>query len=300
MDSATLAAFGLLWLLLVAGRIARASAAFPEQTPEVLNLYVINVAMPALVLRSVPGLQVDRDALLVIAVPWLLVGVAAAMVWLLAQALRWSRATLGALLVLVPLGNTAFVGYPAVQALAGDQALPLAVLYDQLGTFIIVLVYALPIIAVFGGGERPLAWALLRRLLSFPPFIALLIGLTLPLPGWLLRMIEPVALSLVPLACFAVGFRFQLRAPDGLALPLALGLGLKLVAMPALALLIAQLVGLGPLATQVVTLQSGMSTMITAGALVQAARIEPELAAAMVGWSLLLAAFTLPLWNLLL
>ena len=50
---------GLLGGCLLLGALARRSARFPAQTPAALNAFVLNVALPALVLRVVHGLQVS-------------------------------------------------------------------------------------------------------------------------------------------------------------------------------------------------------------------------------------------------
>jgi malate permease and related proteins len=42
--------------------------------------------------------------------------------------------------------------------------------------------------------------------------------------------------------------------------------------------------------------ETAMPTMITAGAVIMAAGLAPELAAAFVGWGLVLSLLTVPLW----
>jgi len=71
---------------------------------------------------------------------------------------------------------------------------------------------------------------------------------------------------------------------------------LKLAAMPAIALLLVPLLNLhGPMA-RVTVLEAAMPSMVTAGALAIAHGLAPRLAAAMVGYGLLLSLATLPLW----
>ena len=82
--------------------------------------------------------------------------------------------------------------------------------------------------------------------------------------------------------------------------PLAAGLTLKLALMPALALLLAPLLGLSGTQFDAVVLESAMPPMITAGALAIAHRLAPGLAAAMVGYGILLSLLTLPVWAWLL
>ena len=82
--------------------------------------------------------------------------------------------------------------------------------------------------------------------------------------------------------------------------PLAVGLVGKLVVLPALALLLAGLLGLDPTMRAAVVLEAPMPPMITAAALVAMAGLAPELGAALVGYGILLSTVTLPLWRLVL
>jgi predicted permease len=72
------------------------------------------------------------------------------------------------------------------------------------------------------------------------------------------------------------------------------------VLLPACALALALLYGAAAEVRDVAVLESAMPAMITAGALAMAANVAPELAAALVGWGIVLAQITVPAWALLL
>ena len=78
---------------------------------------------------------------------------------------------------------------------------------------------------------------------------------------------------------------------------LVLGLALKFAAFPAVALVLAWALGAPPLVKQVATLESAMPTMVSAGALMMAYGVATELAAAFVGWGLVISLVTVPLWG---
>ena len=77
---------------------------------------------------------------------------------------------------------------------------------------------------------------------------------------------------------------------------LATGLLLKLLVMPALAWLLVPLLGLHGDMARATVLEAAMPSMVTAGALAIAHNLAPRLAAAMVGYGLLLSLLTLPAW----
>ena len=92
----------------------------------------------------------------------------------------------------------------------------------------------------------------------------------------------------------AIGLSLQLRLPRDELKPLAVGLALKLAVMPLLALALAPVLGLQGLGHDAVVLESAMPPMITAAALAISHRPAPGLAAAMVGYGILLSLLTLP------
>jgi len=61
------------FILLAAGNIMRRLPLFPAETDRSLNLYVIYVALPALVLVQVPGLSMSSDLLVPVLMPWAVV-----------------------------------------------------------------------------------------------------------------------------------------------------------------------------------------------------------------------------------
>lgn len=290
------AAWLLILVMVALGKLLRHSGGFPGNAPATLNRYVIDIALPALVLTTVPGLVFRADLLWLVLTPWLLLVLSAGVVLLAGRALGWRREVVGVLLLCVPLGNTAFLGYPITQATLGAEAVPLAVIYDQFGSFLILSSYGLLIAAIYGGSERPGVVAMLRRIVLFPPFIALMIAL-LPIawPEMLMTVAGAIAATLVPTACLAVGLQLRFRMDRSAIAPFASGTVLKLLIMPLAAWLLLQGVGAAPELVRVGVLESAMPSMITAGALASAAGLDPDLAAALVGYGIIIAFLTVPL-----
>lgn len=288
--------------LIVAGRVLAWARVFPEQAPEVLNRVVILLCLPALILLHVPELEASLDLLPLILVPWLLLGLTIAIILPLARWLDLSRPVTAVLLVLIPLGNTSFLGFPLVTALMGPEYVSYAVVYDQFGSFLIVCTHVLFVLAWYGAGRRPGVGEMARRIVSFPPFIALVAALVLGnawFPDWLRDLAETFADMLLPLVTLAIGMSLKLRLVPEYRLPLAIGLAGKLLVLPAAAILAALAIGAEPPVARVAILESAMPPMITAAALLSSAGLAPSLASALVAWGVLLSAATVPLWFML-
>lgn len=299
----TFDAFFLIVLMLVLGKLCARVRLFPDNAAEVLNLFALYVCLPAAVLRYGSRLDIGPEILSIAAVPWGLGAVAVGLVFALRRMLGWSREVCAVLLLCVPLGNTSYLGYPLVQAMRGEAALPYAVIYDQFGAFMMLSTFGLIVLARYSGEDQPTPRRIARRILVFPPFIALVVALTVfpaqphhAIDGVLQRLSD----ALLPIAALAVGLQVKLRLPRETLAPLSVGLTLKLLVMPALALTWVKLAGMPVLMADAVVLETAMPTMITAAALAISHRLAPAFAAAMVGYSLLLSMITLPLWNVVL
>jgi len=238
-------------------------------------------------------------------VPWALLGITVLAVAGLARAMGLRRDEQAVLMLCVALGNTSFLGYPLVSALLGEQALPYAVIYDQFGAFLILSTFGLYVLARYGGDDEPTARDILRRIATFPPFLAMVFGLTLmpaEPPAWIAGGLQRLADALLPLVVLAIGLGLKLRLPRDELRPLAAGLALKLGVMPALALAAGFFLPLplDAVARDAVVLESAMPPMITAAALAISHQLAPRLASAMVGYGILLSLATLPAWAWLL
>ena len=288
--------FAFILVMLALGQLCARLRALPDDAPDTLNRFVIYVCFPALVLKHVPSLRWDPNLYVLVLVPWLSLLASAGLVMLYTKLTHVSREVRAALMLCVPLGNTSFLGFAMVSALLGEQAVQYAVVYDQLGSFLILSTYGITTLAVFSGEGRPTAGAIALRIAKFPPFITLCIAL-LPLPhyAWLTTTLTRLGDTLVPIAMFAVGMRLQLK-PHALTQPreLLFGLGVKMGLTPLLMLGALHVLGAQGMPARVALLESAMPPMITAGALASMAGFAPELAAALVGYGVLLALVVLP------
>ena len=289
--------FVLIGLFVGLGMLFTRIEAFPPQTSQVLNMFALYVSLPAVILLQVPKLAFSREMLVAALIPWGMLLFSALLVYLAARSRNWPRAALGVLLLVVPIGNTSFMGVPMVQAFFGSVGLPYLVVYDQFGTMAMFASYGAVVLALFGGEGAVKISTVARRALLFPPTLALVAGLLLrpwPYPEQVVAVLQRIAATLTPLVMTAVGFQLRLRLRPTLVAPLGFGLGVKLLLAPLAALVACRLIGLHGLPADVSVFEAGMPPMVTAGALAIAVGLEPELAAALVGLGIVLSFATLP------
>jgi hypothetical protein len=302
--------FLVIIICMIAGQLCKRAPQFPASTSQSLNSFIIFLSLPALVLSQIPKLLAtplfSGAWWIPVSMAWLMFALSFGVFSFLGRKLRWSRPKTGALILTAGLGNTSFVGFPLLEALIGHQALPVGILIDQTGSFLILSTLGILVAATFSG-ESVAKGSILRKVAMFPPLIALFVSVFWSLAGCpggelLFPLFDKVAATLVPLALFAVGFQLRFKGPvlKKRWMPLTLGLGMKLVLAPALfAFFYLKLLGGNGLATQVTVLESAMAPMISAAVVASEFHLDSELANLMVGIGIPLSIVTVPLWSLL-
>ncbi|MFP2899596.1 AEC family transporter [Corallococcus sp. 4LFB] len=291
---------GLLGVCLVLGVLARASGRFPAGTAPAFNAFILNVSLPALVLRAMHRLEFAPGLMVAAVAPWLLFGGAVLFLRLLGPRLGLSRDSVTALILTAGLGNTAFVGLPMATALLGPASVPVAVVVDQLGSFMVLATLATLTAARAHAHQAAVsARGLVRKVLVFPPFQALVVALVLrpfAFPDWLEAVLQRLGDLLTPLALFIVGFQLRLQGLRPRVPALVLGLSYKLVLAPLAVLGLLTLVpGLALGVRQATVLQIAMAPMVTAAILAAEHELDPELAVLMVGVGIPLSFLSAPL-----
>lgn len=302
--------FIVLFSALVLGYLCRRAPQFSAASAPTLNAFVVYVSLPALILFQFPKLlgeiAFDRTLLVPISMAWIHFALAALFVVAIARRRGWSRATTGALILTAGLGNTSFVGFPLLDALIGPEAIRIGILVDQPGSFFVVSTLGVITGALYSGG-RVTAPIILRRVFSFPPFLAMLAA-TLwfiagaPAAQVLAPAFERLSLTLVPVALFAVGLRLTLnhRTLWRRREALAFGLGFKLFLAPLFfAVFYFYIFGQRHFAAQVTVLESAMAPMITSAVVAAEFGLDDELANLMVSIGILCSLVTVPLWHAL-
>jgi len=287
----------IIFTLLLLGMGLSRLEIFPKNGSQVLNIFIIYVSLPALILLQVPRLTFSNDLLVPVLMPWIMLFVSALLVKTVSLIFKWQRPITGALLLMVPLGNTSFFGIPMVEAFWGIDSVSYAVLYDQFGSFLALTTYGSIILAIYSGSEKPTPAAILKRICIFPPFIALVLGLltmSVPYPAVLEAVLKGIAASLVPVVMVAIGLQIKLKLPPESWAPFSAGLLIKLAVAPLIATALCFAFNQHTLAAKVSVFEAGMPPMVTAGALALIAGLAPELTAALVGLGLMISFLTLP------
>jgi malate permease and related proteins len=143
--------------------------------------------------------------------------------------------------------------------------------------------------------------SLTKKLLTFPPFLAIPVALLLP-QVISFEPIEPVftslAATLSPLALFSVGLQFQIGNIRNDWKPIAIAVGYKLILAPLIICLLAILLGISGMFAKLSVFEAAMGTMISAGILNNEFGLNPRLSNLIVFVGILLSFITSGIWYL--
>jgi malate permease and related proteins len=292
----------LLGCLTLGWLVARFGKPPPDLSPR-LNWWVINIALPALVLELIPSVQMDPHLWFLPVAMWLVFLGGWGLMAFIGRRLGWSQARIGAAALSAGLGNTALVGFPLIEMLRQKEGLILAAFADQLGCSIALAVGGITVAAIYGGG-KPQPRVILKRVLLFPPFLALVTGIIAGMAGgWpplAEGLIARIGATLTPVALFSIGLSFKLRVSREHLNAAGLALGWKLAIAPVVIFALATLVDAQGLLLAVAVLQAGMAPMASVPILCQQYGLETEVANTALGAGLAISLFSVPFIDTLL
>jgi predicted permease len=298
-----------LWIAifcLFCGVLLQLFPSFPkEKVMQFGKFYLIYLVLPALALLHIPPLQLSWNLGLAPAAAWLTFLLSWCIFGFVGKKYQWSSSLTGCLILVCGLANTSFLGFPIVALLYGNEALATAFLIDQGGSFLIVSTLGVWVGSKYGQGN-PSARGTLLKMLKFPPFIFLVLGLLmsllqLPVPTRLLPSLQLISSSMAPVALGVIGLSITFDKQWIQSRYLWLGLGYRLLLAPAFIWgLYAFFMPTSSLVFKITVLESGMAPMITGSLLAMEFGLQPKLAALLAGLGIPLSALTLLIWHFLL
>ena len=252
------------------------------------------IFVPAFIFRSismadVPLTSLSRMVTFIILTHLFAVIIAAGLGRLLGR----SKEMIAAFIMIASFGNVGNFGLAVIQFRLGDIALPAASIY-----FVVINTVAFVIcISAAGwahGGGRGAIWSVLKTPAIWATVPAVLVsagGLEVPL--LFDRMIGLLAGAMIPVMLFALGLQLVEQGKIHLSMDVFLASGVRLLLVPALALLIAIPFGLTSIETSAGVLQAAMPAAVLVSIIAKENNIVPGFVTSVVVVSTLLSVVTL-------
>jgi malate permease and related proteins len=294
----------ILFVCLLIGVGLRYVKTIPQNAPATLGALILYVPLPAVCLLALPDLDWNLSLISLFFVMWIVFGMAFLLFPYLGRKFGWDKSIIGCLILTAGFCNSAFVGFPIIDALLGKEALKHAIFLDQSGSFLIVSSFGIWIALTYSSGKMRKR-ILFKKILLFPPFIAFIVGISAGLFGWRAEgmtreVLERLSSLLTPLALISVGLQLQWNEIHEEIKYLALGLSFKLILAPLIIFTAYYLFGVDKNIIKVSVMESGMAPMITSSILAASHNLRPRLAGMMVGVGVPISFITLGGWYFLL
>ncbi|MBC8278238.1 MAG: AEC family transporter [FCB group bacterium] len=168
-----------LILLFLLGYFLKRIKLLDLSAADLLLKLVFNVSLPALIILSVSGIDLQAGFILLPISAVIIVLITYVVSYVLGNILKLNKTTFGVYLVGAMIMNMAFV-YPFVIAAYGAEGLARAVLFD-FGNGAVTLTFVYFIACKYGSGGK--SSELFKKLLISPPIWGLIIGLVLNISG---------------------------------------------------------------------------------------------------------------------
>ncbi|CAB1275366.1 AEC family transporter [Candidatus Nitrosacidococcus tergens] len=295
----------LLFLCLFLGFLLRKFKISSEETPLVLNQYVIYIALPMMALYYLPNITVSPELLFPVSVAWIGFAFAWLFFTLLGKKLNWSRNLIGALILTSGLGNTSFVGIPVISALYGAEGLQTLIMVDLPGSFVVLSTLGIMVATIHSEGEANF-FQIGKAVLKFPPFLVFLIGFTMALFSWhfpevIKNAIKPLADTVAPIALISVGYQLKIELESGYWRYISIGLFVKLILIPlTIYSLYKFLFDQSGIPFEVSVMEAATGPMITGSIIAISYGLRPNLSSMMVGIGILTSFITMAGWYFIL
>ncbi len=199
---------GILFVLILTGYVLGKIKLFNEQSNSLLYSFIVNVAIPALIVSSMCMPLTEehlRRAFITMGLSILVYAVVFIIAWSVPRWISNNQSEQGILSFSIMFSNCAFMGFPVLGALLGDEAIFYVAIYNIIFN---ILVFTLGIKFLEKGKNQKNSFDI--KLLINPGIIASLIGLIIffgriTLPTFITGALDSVAGICTPLSMIVIG-----------------------------------------------------------------------------------------------
>ena len=291
--------FVLIGVCIVLGMILRATKSIHPDAHKGINTWVLYIALPAVSFKYLPQVQWGWEMAFPIIATFLVTIGSMFFMAIYSKMKGYSRRSESTLSLISGYSNTSFVGFPLITAFFGEQYLSIAILCDQTMFFTLSTI---GIITSLKGGSKEAvvdAQFIVKRLFTFPPFIACISALLLS-QFINFDFAEPffskLAGTVAPLALFSIGLQLKFNGWRKLMPQISMAMLYKLILAPLFVLLGALVFKINSDIAKITIFEAAMPTLVTSSIIAEQFRLNTKLTNLTIGISIIIGFFTTAMW----
>lgn len=287
-----------IFVFLAGGYLAKSVKILkPKQARTFLDFAVI-FALPCLIFDKIYHLNLDFSLIFIVFMGLFSSVFSSFVAILLGKIFSFSKNTIVSMFLLSCFGNTIFIGVPIISELFKDpQYSGEAIFYDAIATTIAISLFGAFILS-FANDKKINFKDNLKKIATFPPFLALVLGLVLKavsLPEFIFEPLRLFGACATPLALFAIGLSLAFSAIKSSYKATIIVIFAKMILTPLVFIILLKIFSLDLTASSIVAIiESATPTMTLAGAMIMKAKLDSNLAVSVIAFGILFSFVSMP------
>ncbi|EAK9928350.1 AEC family transporter [Campylobacter jejuni] len=286
-------------ILLSSGYFSKKVKIIKQKQAKTLLDFAINFALPCLIFKKIYYLTLDYSLIILILIGLLSCVISALFAIAIGKIFNFSKATLASMFLLSCFGNTIVIGMPIIESVLSDpKFVGEVILYDAIATTLPASIFG-PFILSFGNDKKISLTNEIKKIASFPPFLALFLGFICKpfvLPSFIFSSLDLFGNSAIPIALFALGLKLKFSEINTSFKPTIIVIVSKMILAPLILILFLKFFNFELKNSAIMAIiESATPTMTLASIMIIKAGLDSRLAINTIAFGILFAFISIPI-----
>ncbi len=282
-------------LMILVGILLRKTKLLSQSHSSLLSSIVINISLPSLIFINIASSDISGEMIYLPIIAFSISFICIIIAIVYSRIRHYTKVKTWTIIILLALMNTAFIGYPIVLGVFGNEGFVRAIFFDMAMAIMLVF-FGMTLSSLFGGDRKEV----LVNGLKFVPLWALLFGIifnlfNIPMGYILENSLTYLGNSTIPLIMLSMGLTINFADFKSYLSDTIFVFVVRLLLAPVLLYAILSYFGVSGLIMNVSVIESAMPTAMNALVLAITYDLDVELVSSVVFVTTILSVVTLPL-----
>lgn len=280
-------------IMILLGILLKRLNILKEENSNILTKIVINISLPSLIFINLTKATISTDVIILPITAIFIVFITALLSYAYCRIRSYSKKTTWTIILASSMMNTAFIGYPVIMGVLGNEGFVNSIFYDMV-IAVMFVVFGMILVSQFGGNRDEVIY----NGLTFMPLWAVILGIlfnifNIPLGYVIGNSLDYLSQATIPLIMLSLGLKINFSKVSDKLQDTIFILVLRLLLAPIIVSIILTLLSIDGLIYSVAVLDTAMPIAMNALVLSITYDLDNELMASVIFASTLLCLFTL-------
>jgi len=283
-------------LMILVGMLLKRLNILKEGDGAALSKIVLNITLPSLIFVNLSKASINNELLVLPITAIFIVLVTMAIAYIYSRIMSYSKATTWTIIIASSMMNTAFIGYPVIMGVLGNEGFVTSIFYDMV-IAVMFVVFGMILVSQFGGNKRQV----LKNGITFMPLWAVILGLlfnlfNIPLGYVIGNSLDYLSQATIPLIMLSLGLKISFSQISDKLKDTVFILSLRLLIAPLIVIMVLKFFNVTGLIYSVAVLDTAMPIAMNALVLSITYDLDNQLMASVIFSSTILCLITLSLF----